>query len=208
MATSRKSTRKMNSGERGGFTIIEVVLVLAIAGLIFLMVFIALPSLQRAQRDTQRRNDLARVSNGITQYQTNNNGKLPSDGRVEAKDDGDLEDNWPCSRTNSAGGSTATQSAECFIRNYMNSSAATENEFVDPDGWYYGLTIETFTGAGDEKILTVNDFTGGDDGNGHMVYIVKHAQCDGEKAIYSNNSRDYAVMYKLEGNGTYCQDNQ
>ena len=31
-----------------GFTIIEVVLVLAIAGLVFLMVFIALPSLQAA----------------------------------------------------------------------------------------------------------------------------------------------------------------
>ena len=34
-----------------GFTIIEVVLVLAIAGLIFLMVFIALPQLQRSQRN-------------------------------------------------------------------------------------------------------------------------------------------------------------
>ena len=34
-----------------GLTIIEVVLVLAIAGLIFLMVFIALPALQRNQRD-------------------------------------------------------------------------------------------------------------------------------------------------------------
>ena len=39
-----------------GFTIIEVVLVLAVAGLIFLMVFIALPTLQRSQRDTQRKN--------------------------------------------------------------------------------------------------------------------------------------------------------
>ena len=34
-----------------GFTIIEVVLVLAIAGLIFLMVFVALPALQRGQRE-------------------------------------------------------------------------------------------------------------------------------------------------------------
>lgn len=38
-----------------GFTIIEVVLVLAVAGLIFLMVFIALPALQRSQRDSQRK---------------------------------------------------------------------------------------------------------------------------------------------------------
>jgi prepilin-type N-terminal cleavage/methylation domain-containing protein len=38
-----------------GFTIIEVVLVLAIAGLIFLAIFITLPALQRAQRDQARK---------------------------------------------------------------------------------------------------------------------------------------------------------
>lgn|SRR5690606_24882895 len=62
-----------------GFTIIEVVLVLAIAALIFLMVFIALPALQRSQRDTQRKNDLSRVLTRITDYQSNNRGRLPSD---------------------------------------------------------------------------------------------------------------------------------
>jgi len=61
-----------------GFTIIEVVLVLAIAGLIFMMVFIALPALQRSQRDTQRKNDLTRLNTALTSYQSNNNGKLPS----------------------------------------------------------------------------------------------------------------------------------
>ena len=50
-----------------GFTIIEVVLVLAIAGLIFAMVFIALPALQRAQRNTQRKQDLSRMQAAITQ---------------------------------------------------------------------------------------------------------------------------------------------
>ena len=68
---------KQNTKSKKGFTIIEVVLVLAIAGLIFLMVFIALPALQRSQRDTQRRDDLARVATAITQYQTNNSGKIP-----------------------------------------------------------------------------------------------------------------------------------
>lgn len=59
-----------------GFTIIEVVLVLAIAGLIFLMVFIAWPALQRSQRDTQRRNDYSMLSTAVSNYITNNNGKL------------------------------------------------------------------------------------------------------------------------------------
>ena len=52
-----------------GFTIIEVVLVLAIGGLIFLMVFIALPALQRSQRDTQRKDDLARFMSATIEYQ-------------------------------------------------------------------------------------------------------------------------------------------
>ena len=63
--------------KKDGFTIIEVVLVLAIAALIFLMVFIALPALQRSQRDTQRKNDLARVQTALTNYQSNNRNQLP-----------------------------------------------------------------------------------------------------------------------------------
>lgn len=55
-----------------GFTIIEVVLVLAIAALIFLMVFIALPALQRSQRDTARKNDVSIVSSAINSWQGNN----------------------------------------------------------------------------------------------------------------------------------------
>ena len=67
-----------NTKSKKGFTIIEVVLVLAIAGLIFLMVFIALPAMQRGQRDTQRKNDLARVVTAVQNYQSNNKGKIPT----------------------------------------------------------------------------------------------------------------------------------
>jgi len=67
----------MNQKDKG-FTIIEVVLVLAIAGLIFLMVFIALPALQRSQRDTQRKNDLSRMITQLTSYSSNNRGAVPT----------------------------------------------------------------------------------------------------------------------------------
>ncbi len=70
----------MNSDRKKqkGFTIIEVVLVLAIAGLIFLVVFLALPALQRQQRDTQRRSDGSRVLTSIQNYQSNNGGAIPN----------------------------------------------------------------------------------------------------------------------------------
>lgn len=69
------SSQKTNQG----FTIIEVVLVLAIAGLIFLIVFLALPALQKAQRDTQRKNDLSRFLSQLSTYSGNNQGNVPSD---------------------------------------------------------------------------------------------------------------------------------
>lgn len=62
-----------------GFTIIEVVLVLAIAGLIFLVVFLALPALQRGQRDNQRKQDLGKTVSQLVAYQSNNQGALPAD---------------------------------------------------------------------------------------------------------------------------------
>ena len=43
-----------------------------------MMVFIALPALQKGQRDTQRKNDLSRLQTAVTQYTSNNRGNLPS----------------------------------------------------------------------------------------------------------------------------------
>ena len=63
-----------------GFTIIEVVLVLAIAALIFLMIFVALPALQRGQRDTARKNDANAVASQLNAFRSNNNGRLPTAG--------------------------------------------------------------------------------------------------------------------------------
>ena len=74
----------MRTQSKQGFTIIEVVLVLAIAGLIFLMVFIALPALQKSQRDTQRRSDVGRFRAQINQYQANNKGGLPDNTDIDS----------------------------------------------------------------------------------------------------------------------------
>ena len=59
-----------------GFTIIEVVLVLAIAGLIFLMVFLALPALQRSQRDTLRKQQANMIRDVYNRKYANNKGQI------------------------------------------------------------------------------------------------------------------------------------
>lgn len=61
-----------------GFTIIEVLIVLAIAGLILLVVFLAVPALQRNARNTQRKEDVASIMGGVSEFVNNNNGNLPS----------------------------------------------------------------------------------------------------------------------------------
>jgi prepilin-type N-terminal cleavage/methylation domain-containing protein len=66
-----------NGGAVRGFTIIEVLIVLAIAGLILLVVFLAVPALQRNSRNTQYRNEASRILAGAQEFVNNNNSTLP-----------------------------------------------------------------------------------------------------------------------------------
>lgn len=61
-----------------GFTIIEVLIVLAIAGLIMVIVFVAVPALQRSQRNEARNNDARLITNAISECLTNRNGQQTS----------------------------------------------------------------------------------------------------------------------------------
>lgn len=59
-----------------GFTIIEVMIVLAIAAVILLIVLLAVPALQRNSRNTQRNNDAAQLAAAINTCLTNQNGDI------------------------------------------------------------------------------------------------------------------------------------
>ncbi len=65
------------SGQSKGFTIIEVLIVLAIAGLIMLIVFLAVPALQRNARNTQAKTEAAGMLGALNEFVNNNSGKLP-----------------------------------------------------------------------------------------------------------------------------------
>ncbi len=182
---------------REGFTIIEVVLVLAIAGLIFLMVFVALPALQRSQRDTQRRNDVSRVSTSLVQYQTNNStsaNPLPAATNFPASDTA-----FDFSKTTCAAGACT------FVRDYLNAAGSTTNTFQDPNGKYYGVKIMKY----DASKNTYATLTSGSSKTSmdYTIYIITGAKCNGE-AVASDTSRHFAILYRLEGAGTYCLDDQ
>lgn len=68
-----------------GFTLIEIILVLAIAGLMLLAVLLALAGAQRARRDHERKQDLAQIVASIEFYASNHRGMVPTN-QAEADD--------------------------------------------------------------------------------------------------------------------------
>lgn len=71
-------TAPLQKHKNSGFTIIEVMIVLAIAGLILAIVFLAVPALQRTSRNTQRKNDVSSLLSAVSNYQDNNAGAFPT----------------------------------------------------------------------------------------------------------------------------------
>ncbi len=68
-----------------GFTIIEVMIVLAIAALILVVVLIAVPQLQRNQRNSARANDASRVATSAANWSANNKGAtVPTSGNAQS----------------------------------------------------------------------------------------------------------------------------
>ncbi|MBQ9684305.1 type II secretion system protein [Candidatus Saccharibacteria bacterium] len=175
----------MTNKNKKGFTIIEVVLVLAIAGLIFLMVFIALPALQRSQRNTQREDDLARIITAVNNYQSNNQGKVPfkngADQAALAK----------------------------FINRYVDSTCKLEgtdikcddssNEFRDPQGDTYKIVNGGLASDGTDVSTNMQEKT---------FYGYYNATCGDEGIVKKGTGdRDVAVFMKLEGGAIACNDN-
>ena len=187
----------MKRGDKKGFTIIEVSLVLAIAGLIFLMIFIALPALRRTQRDAQRRDDMMGFLKELKSFQTNNRGMLPTGDTVSytwGNNDGSVD--------------SSSSSWVGFFREYMGEG------FVDPDGVHYNLAVAK-CGAGvdvDCSTIESNSFFrdlssqafGGNGEHSYSIIVVTQATCSGDKAVGVSNPRKVAVLYRLEGAGAYC----
>jgi len=161
-----------------GFTIIEVVLVLAIAGLIFLMVFIALPALQRNQRDTQRRNDVGRVQTALASYSSANRGAVPTTPAA-----------WTSFNTQflAVGG-------DSFIDPAGAVGSATTYEFTPRPATTAVGAFSSDAGVG----LTQN----------RMFYTNNAICNPADSTLAQTaGSRKVAIRIALEGGGTYCVNN-
>ena len=177
---------KTDIKSKKGFTIIEVVLVLAIAGLIFLMVFIALPALQSAQRNTQREDALARILTSVTDYQSNNSGRLPFD---------------------------SSTTIDSFVKRYIDDGCVVTStpytgcgdQFTDPDGTIYSFSAKAPT------LSDTADVSAGLTGttNDHVIYYVLNAKCGELEGMVrkGTGTRQVALLMMMEGGAITCNDN-
>lgn len=75
---------KQRPSTNTGFTIIETIIVMAIAGLILSIVLLAIPILERNSRNNQRKQDVTAILEGVSHYELNNSGDFPDTGPLQA----------------------------------------------------------------------------------------------------------------------------
>ena len=184
---------------QSGFTIIEVALVLAIAGLIFAVVFIAVPALQASQRDNHRKNDVALTVAAVKNYMTNNDGDTPPDSGesstgkyVDLNGDGVVsadEKNLDWQTGN------ASEALKPYLTGVLNDSVTTT------------VAVHDVTSASTLYVTAGNADKAG------LITVYLGAQCPTTyprpnvlTVKLTHNKTDVAVFRYLEGGGNFCED--
>ena len=177
--------------KQNGFTIIEVMIVLAIAALILVVVLIAVPQLQRNQRNSARRSIASRIKAELDNYAGNNNGQ------------------YPAAATASGASNFGTPStALVFFNRYFQCPAVAPSttcgiNINDP-------STNTSVGVGSIGGAAQSVTVAGTPGNvaGSIDYAL-NVICSGEVTTgVGASARNYAFTIRLEGGAVYCLDNR
>ena len=176
-----------------GFTIIEVVLVLAIAGLIFLIVFLALPAVQRSQRDTARKKNLEQILTLTVSYASNNNRNIPC---------------YDATPVNCSANGTVVASWTAFKNGYLSGLSVSNPDNMTFDCGTggicsYYLKTGVVTDSLSDYFLNSTSYKAGS-----MVYGIG-GYCSGSSLNYGGTSAPLsraAMWVKLENGGGYCKE--
>ena len=158
-----------------GFTIIEVMIVLAIAALILLIVFLAIPALQRNARNTSRKSDVAALLAAVNEFTNNNNAQLPNS----------CSGTNPVTITQTGGSPTSSEAKVGYFNKSCVTSGATAGQ-IQLDG-AYASTGGFNTAAQD------------------YVEIVPAAGCAAGGKTTSGSAKQFAAVYEIEnGTNSYA----
>ncbi len=169
-----------------GFTIIEVLVVLAVAGLIMTVIFKAIPQLQRGQRDSQRKGITTRLKSELEAYASNSQGIYPFTG---------VGTTAVLCNTQAASGNNCGNWFSNYVNNMFNITDPSSRANVNI---YYDNTIAT-------PAYAPNPWTPGN------VYIIVGGRCNSGSVTGvagDLNSKQYAMMTALQIKDVwYCVDN-
>lgn len=156
-------------GNSQAFTIIEVMIVLAITGLIMLIVFLAIPALQRSARNKMRRNDVGLALAYVSEYRSLNMNKYP----------------LSCN---------TLMHSDCFLRNLK--LGFYDNQRLEPstpigqnknDVSFWNRTTEMDDAPTDPEVLE------------DKLSLRLYARCDGNHLTgLGANPNDFAIEYTIE----------
>ena len=195
-----KKHKEKGMRKRTGFTLIEVVLVLAIAGLIFLMVFIALPALQRSQRNTRRKSDLARISTAVTDYTTNNK-KTPFS-YMEGMTFVAIDDNFVPRYIDETCKAKSSFEYNCTGDQFRDPTG-NEYEIICSDAYISRCSFARDTTKTSTDLTTKTQEVG-------QIYAFVRAKCGEQEGTVekAKGVNEFALITKLEGGAYYCVDSQ
>lgn len=130
-----------------GFTIFELIIVLAVGSLIIVMVLLAVSAANRSSRDTKRKADALSFSSALEQWAQNHSGNLPTvaSGAIVLNSLGAL-----------------TNAGTFCSENYLPNSCA---DFKDPTTAPYAFVGQSFV-IGGTPTLTCGNGSGGTNGPG------------------------------------------
>lgn len=182
-----------------GFTIIEVAVVLAIAALIFAVIFLAVPAFQKNQRDDHRKRDVGLTLVAIKNYMVNNYGMTPpasgdtSTGQVfDLNGDGIIDEEE--SKLIWTTGNHSTELAP-YLEEVVNSAVTT--------------TVSVYDATKAAGLLVT---VGHEDREG-LITVFLGAKCPVERPRpnvmtmrLTKNRNDIAVFRYLERGNIYCED--
>lgn len=172
-----------------GFTIIEVALVLAIAGLIFLVVFLALPALQNSQKDTASREAVGQTVSLVENYLTDNGGVWVSDPTSSSQ--------WSTMENNSF-------SPYIYGKKLANGSSAFS--YSSPLGPVLPSNIAMQIQLGGLCGTNMSSTSTASAANGSSVFNVTQGSSATQSGKSVNNATSAAVATKLSSGNYYCQD--
>lgn len=176
-----------------GFTIIEVALVLAIGALIFLVVFLAVPALQRNQRNDARHRDVSNIVTAVSSWAANNTQTSLATAAGGAGDAAGPNQVNPDTGTGNNG-----TGKDSILGKYIDSVSSNTEQVVVKK--FNKSTDVDASGKANSNLYVEND-------QPVKITVVMGATCDGTTGLKEGAARSAAVVGSTETTGEpepYC----